>query len=75
MRYGSKVVFYDINSGEVKKFPATDVNFAAAGAKFYAVISSIGNVILPSAIWQGPKANIPDRARISTSTQGMMGSW
>jgi hypothetical protein len=47
MRYGSQVVFYDLNSGGVKKFPATDVNFAAAGAKLYAVISSKGNVSLP----------------------------
>jgi hypothetical protein len=45
VRYGAEVVFYDINSEEVKKWPAKDVSFAAAGAELYAVISSNRNVI------------------------------
>ena len=45
-RHGAHVVFYDINSAEAENFPANDVSFAAAGAKFYAVISQNGNVFL-----------------------------
>jgi hypothetical protein len=44
VRYGAHVVFYNISSEEVEKFAVNDVSFAAAGAKFYAVVSSNGNV-------------------------------
>lgn len=45
IRCGAHVAFYDISSGGVEKFSAKDVLFAAAGAKFYAVLSSYGNVV------------------------------
>lgn len=45
IRCGAKIVFYDISSGGIEKFPAKGVSFAAAGAKFYAVLSSDGNVV------------------------------
>jgi nucleoside phosphorylase len=46
-RDADNIVLYSVQSANIRVFSAGDVHFAAGGANLYAIISKMGNVIIP----------------------------